>query len=89
MDEALNIMQNPRMWPDWPYLQLERRTELRPDSPYCVLVADELHSVEPVVFFSDNWPPGEWFSPDVERAIAYQTLDEVRSNGWRPRFLLQ
>ena len=89
MDEALYIMSNPRMWPDWPYLQLERRTELRPDSPFCLLMADELHEVAPTVYFTDNWPPGDWFSPDEERSLAYGTMDEVRSNGWRPRYILQ
>lgn len=89
MEEALYILQTPRLWPDWPYLQVERRTELRTDSPFCLLMANELHEVTPTVYFTDNWPPGEWFTPSEERAIAYTSLEEVRSNGWKPHFLLQ
>ena len=89
MDEALHILQTPRLWPDWPYLRVERRTELRPDAPICVLVADELQQVVPTVYFTDNFPPGEWFVPTEERALAYTSLEEVRANGWKPHYPLQ
>lgn len=88
MDEALYVIQNPRLWPDWPFLQVERRTELRPGNAYCLLMADELYQVQPTVYFSENWPPGEWFTPNEERAMAYTSLEELRSNGWKPYYLL-
>lgn len=89
MDEALLIIQTPSMWPDWPYLRVERRTELRPDTPMCVLVADELQQVAPTVYFADEFPPGDWFVPSEDRAMAYGSLEEVRANGWKPYYLLQ
>lgn len=89
MDEVLHVIQSPRLWPEWPYLRVERRTELRTDSPFCVLVANELHEVEPTVYFSDNYPPGDWFTPDHERAMEYASLEEVKNNGWKPYYLLE
>jgi hypothetical protein len=69
-------------------LRLERRLELRPGSVHCILIADELHQVEPIVYISEAWPPGDYFTPDAENAIVYDSLESIRNEGWLPSYLL-
>ena len=89
MDNTLRVLETPRVWPEWPYLRVERRKELRADSPYCVVIANELHDVEPTVYFADYWPIDDAFTAQRERAMAYASLPELAQAGWRPFYLVR
>jgi len=86
--DVLHVLTTPRLWPEWPYLRIERRTELRPGSPFCVVVANELHDVDPTVYFTDDWPVSDDTDLHRDRAMEYSSLDEIASAGWKPFYLV-
>lgn len=86
MDDK-TMMETPRLWPQWPYLRVERRADQRPNSPFCVLVSNDLNEVDPVIYLAQTWPPPKNFAPTIERALTYTSMDEIVSAGWRPSYL--
>ena len=89
MEKTLRVLETPRVWPEWPYLRVERRKELRPGSPYCVVIANELHDVEPTVYFTDSWPIDEQFTAEREKSMPYPNLIDLAQAGWRPFYLVR
>ena len=89
MDKTLRVLETPRVWPEWPHLRVERRKDLRPGSPYCLVIANELHDVEPTVYFSESWPLDELFTPERDKSMSYESLMELAKAGWRPFYLVR
>lgn len=79
----LAVLRAPWVWPDYPYLQVERRTETRPGQPFCVVVADETGEVMPAVYFVDDFPPvAGVFDPSQAWGFSYSDLEAVVADGW-------
>ena len=82
------IFSTPELWPTWPYLRIERRTQSRAGQMTCVLVSNELHEVESVVYLCDAWPPDGNGLPEPRVAIEYDSIDVLARDRWRPFSLL-
>ena len=81
MDD-LNIMKATSLWPDFPYLRVERRLDLRLDQPRCFVYAPDRDEVLPRVYFTRDFPPDE-FDRENNPGIIYQDLSELVGDGWR------
>ena len=81
--DDISVMGNPTLWPEYPYLRVERRHEDRPGQPFCFLKAENEMTVAPVVLMGPTWPPQPDFEPDVSFRFAYESLDALAHEGWR------
>lgn len=80
----LPFLRAPWLWPHYPFVQVERRSEMRPGQPYCVVFADETSHVVPAVFFVPSFPPClDEFDPERSWGFSYPDLDAVINDGWR------
>jgi hypothetical protein len=83
MDD-LHILRSPSLWPEFPYLRVERRLDLRFDQPVCFVYAAGPNVVVPRVFFTQKFPPGnEQFSVETNLGLTYPDLAALAGDGWR------
>lgn len=80
----LAVLRAPWVWPDFPFILVERRSEMRPEQPFCVVVADEAGEVVPAVYFVDDFPPDPAsFDSTQTSGFSYADLAAVVADGWR------
>jgi len=77
------VMRSPTLWPEFPYLRVERRREQRPGSPFCFLRARNELEVDPLVLMGPQWPPPPDIEVDESFRFAYDSVDALASEGWR------
>ena len=83
MDD-LNTLRAPSLWPEFPFLRVERRLDLRFDQPVCFVYAPEPDRVATRVFFVKEFPPPlEEFDMDTSPGLTYDDLAALVSDGWR------
>lgn len=83
MDD-LHILRSPSLWPEFPYLRVERRLDLRFDQPVCFVYAAGADVVVPRVFFTQDFPPkSEDFSVETTLGLTYSDLGALVGDGWR------
>ena len=85
--DDLAVIKSPILWPTYPYLRVERRSEHRPGSPFCFLRAVNELEVEPVVLMGATWPPDDEIALDETYRFAYDSLEHIASEGWRVVYL--
>ncbi len=83
--KELRVAKSPELWPQYPYLRVERRTEERPGQPACFLRVTERQEVEPKVFMTQQWPPPDDDEVSIDVLLDYDNLDTLLAQGWRPR----
>lgn len=81
MDD-LTILRSPKLWPDWPYLRVERRAEGRGGQSACFVRALDMASVEPVVYVVTDWPPMDQDASVLAR-FNYGDFQSMQKEGWR------
>ena len=77
------ILTMPELWPEAPYLVVERRRNNRVGDDWCYLEASEDH-VEAVVHVAPTWPPPADADAPGTPTFAYDSLEDLQSEGWRP-----
>ena len=82
MDD-LAVLRSPNLWPTFPYLRVERRVEQRPGMPFCFVRSTPELQVEPFVLMGPTWPPDADVDIDETFRFAYESVDDIASNGWR------
>ena len=82
LDDAV-ILQNPHLWPEYPYIRVDRRTDPRQGQATCFLRAKEDGQVEPVVYVTPSWPPREDVKPIVRFSFAFQDFRSLVKQGWK------
>ena len=81
---ANDVLKSPELWPTYPYLRVERRTEARPGQATCFIKVGDRQEVEPRVFATHEWPiPEEGEVPTV-LDLRYERWDELEAGGWKP-----
>lgn len=83
MDDT-RIVETPEMWPQFPYLRVERRTDTRPGQATCFVKVSEKQEVKPTVMATHNWPPPETDDIPLVLNLVYEDWDSLFSEGWRP-----
>lgn len=83
MEMDLAMLTDPTLWPEHPYLRIERRTEPRRGQATCFLRANVSNEMEPFVFVSPTWPPDDEQDPMVVSTFEYGNLDSLTRQGWR------
>lgn len=82
MDDVA-LVQSPHLWPEFPFLRVDRRAEKRPGG-ICFLRTNEEGEVDPVVYVTTKWPPREDEDPMIVVSFALQELRElVEEQGWK------
>ena len=83
MDD-LNALRATSLWPEFPFLRVERRLDFRFDQPLCFVYATERDTVVPRVYFTPAWPPPP-ANFDIENSpgLTYQDLAALVADGWR------
>ena len=79
----LKIVHSPELWPQYPYLRLERRTDTRPGQATCFVQVTPKQDVEPTVFATHNWPPPDTEEVPVVLRLEYPDWDALFAEGWR------
>lgn len=79
----VSVLKSPNLWPTFPYLRVERRTDQRPGQPFCFVKATNEMEVEPVVLMGPEWPPTEEVDVDQSFRFAYASIEELAAAGWR------
>lgn len=82
MDD-LNTLRATSLWPEFPFLRMERRLDFRFDQPLCFAYAVERDQVIPTVFFTKEFPPSDEFDPETNPGLTYQDLAALVGDGWR------
>lgn len=77
------ILTMPELWPEAPYLVVERRRNNRAGDDFCYLKASE-DKVEAVIHVAPSWPPPAGEDPAGTPTIAYNSFEDLQSEGWRP-----
>ena len=83
----LQVISSPNLWPTFPYLRVERRTEQRPGQPFCFVKASNEQEVEPVVLMGPTWPPADDLVVEEAFRFAYPSLEELAAAGWKVVYL--
>ncbi len=78
------ILEAPSLWPQWPYLAVERRMTTRQGDPCCFLVVDSEGEVAPVVHVSSVFPPGDDFDLNYGPHFHYPDFASLRADSWKP-----
>jgi hypothetical protein len=86
MDD-LAVLKSPNLWPHFPYLRVERRTDMRAGMPFCFLRAASEVEVEPYVLMGPSWPPAEEVEIDQSYGFSYDSIDEIAAAGWKIVYL--
>jgi hypothetical protein len=86
MDDLV-VLKSPRLWPSYPYLRVERRTDLRTGMPFCFLRAASEIQVEPYVLMGPEWPPPDEVHIDESYGFSYGSIDEIAADGWKIVYL--
>ena len=86
MDDVA-VLKSPSLWPTYPYLRVERRTDQRPGMPFCFVRAANELEVEPLVLMGPTWPPDDEISLDETYRFSYGSIDEVATAGWKVVYL--
>jgi hypothetical protein len=82
--DDLNTLRATSLWPEFPFLRLERRLDFRFDQPICFLYASERDRVIPKVFFVTEFPPTlDGFDAEKSPGIPYDDLTDLVGDGWR------
>ena len=81
--QDLHVFRSPQLWPQYPYLRVERRNADRPGMALCYLVADSETHVDPIVYIGPTWPPPEDFTKEGATIFAYVNFDDMQKAGWR------
>lgn len=81
MDD-LTILRSPKLWPDWPYLRVERRAEGRVGASACFLRALDMAAVEPCVYVAMEWPPADQEASILTR-FSNGDFQALQKEGWR------
>lgn len=82
LDDAV-ILQNPHLWPEYPFVRVDRRVDPRQGQGTCFVRADEEGQVEPVVYVTSSWPPPEDVEPMVVVSFAFQDFRSLVKQGWK------
>ena len=85
--EDVVVMRSPRLWPQFPYLRVERRRDLRPGSPFCFVRAQSEAEPEPLVLMGPEWPPEIDLELDETYRLSYDSIEDVAEAGWRVVYL--
>ncbi len=85
--EDLRVMKSPQLWPQFPFLRVERRLELRPGSPFCFVWARNEIETEPNVLMGPTWPPDEDLDIEETYRFAYDSVEAIAAEGWRVVYL--
>ncbi len=83
----LHVFRSPQLWPNYPYLRVERRSEDRPGMSMCYVVADSETHVDPIVYVGSAWPPPEDFTKEGATIIAYTDFETLQKAGWRVHYM--
>ena len=83
MDD-LNTLRATSLWPEFPFLRVERRLDFRFDQPICFVYAPERDQVVPRVYFTPAFPPSlDDFDAENSPGLTYQDLASLIGDGWR------
>ena len=82
LDDAV-MLQNPHLWPEYPFIRVDRRIDPREGQGTCFVRADEEGRVEPVVYVTPAWPPREDIEPIVVVSFAFQDFRSLVKQGWK------
>ena len=85
--EDVRVLRSPHLWPEYPYLRVERRRDLRPGSPYCFVRAQSEVETDPLVLMGAEWPPEIDLELDEVYRIPYDSVEDVARAGWRVVYL--
>jgi len=77
------LVQSPHLWPEFPFLRVDRRTENRAGAGICFLRTNEEGEIDPVVYVTTSWPPREEEDPMIVVSFALQDLRGLVEQGWR------
>ena len=78
------IIHSPELWPQYPYLRVERRQESRPGQATCFVKVTGKQEVEPKVMATHNWPPSDTDEVELVLELNYNDWEALFSEGWRP-----
>ena len=78
------IIESPEIWPQYPYLRVERRTVSRKGQATCFVKVSDTQEVKPTVMATHNWPPPEQDDIPLVLKVDYEDWDSLFSEGWRP-----
>ena len=79
------IVTMPALWPEAPYLVVERRRHNRVGDDWCFLKATSDEEVDAVVYLAPTWPPPqELLEPGLSPHFVYDSLEDLQSQGWKP-----
>jgi hypothetical protein len=79
-----DVLKSPELWPTYPYLRVERRTEARPGQAVCFIRVSDRHEPEPRVLATHAWPPPEDGDIPVVLDLNYEKFDDLEAGGWKP-----
>ena len=82
MDDT-TLLQSPQLWPEFPYLRVDRRTTPRQGQGICFVRSSEEGEVEPVVYVTAAWPPREETEPMVVFSFGLQDFAALVEQGWK------
>lgn len=79
-----DVLKSPELWPQYPYLRVERRTEARTGQATCFIRVSDKQEIEPRVFATHEWPPPDDGDIPTVLDLRYEQLDELEAGGWKP-----
>jgi hypothetical protein len=82
--EAQDVLMSPELWPTYPYLRVERRTEARPGQATCFIKVSDKQEVEPRVLATHQWPPPDEGDIATVLDLPYERWDQLEAGGWKP-----
>ena len=77
------ILTMPNLWPEGPYLVVERRRHNRAGDDWCFLKAVSDAEVEAVIYLAPSWPPDENEARSTPN-LTYESFADLQSEGWKP-----
>jgi hypothetical protein len=82
VDDAA-LLKSPHLWPEFPFLRVDRRTTPRPGAGICFLRTNDVGEVDPVVYVTTSWPPKEDEDPMIVVSFAFQDMQGLIEQGWK------
>jgi len=84
--EITTVLSTPELWPQFPYLRVERRKQPRPGQATCFIRVDDHQEVAPTVYGTHNWPVPDDRDDEVPLVlrVEYTSLEDLSANGWKP-----
>ena len=83
--EETTVLSSPELWPQYPYLRVERRKKARPGQATCFIRVDDHQHVAPTVYGTHDWPvPDDREEVPLVLTVGYESLEDLSANGWKP-----